>query len=80
MIKVTVANNMKRKNDLVDENTTLRECLENNEIDYSRGLLHLDSAPINPGDLNKTFAQLGYDGTPGKDRCFLAAIVKADNA
>lgn len=80
MLRVTVANNLKRNTVLIDENTTLRDCLEQNQIDYSRGLLHVDSAPINPGDLNKTFAELGYDGTAGHDRVFLAAIVKADNA
>lgn len=78
MLRVTIANNMKRNTVLIDENTTLRECMESNEFDYSKGVLHLDSAPIQPGDLNKTFFELGYDGTPGKDRAFLAAIVKAD--
>lgn len=80
MIRVTIANNMKRTTVLIDENTTLREVLETNEFDVSKGLLHLDSAPINPGDLNKTFAELGYDGTPNKDRAFMSQVVKADNA
>ena len=75
-----MANNLKRETILVDENTTLREALESKEFDVSKGLLHMDSAPINPGDLNKTFAELGYDGTPGKDRVFMSLVVKADNA
>lgn len=80
MLRLTIANNMKRANVLVDENTTLREALESNEFDFSRGLLHLDSAPLQAGELNKTFADLGYDGTPGKDRAFISCVVKADNA
>ena len=80
MINVTVSNNMKRKQDLFSKDTTLRECLESCDIDYSRGILHIDSAPINPGDLDRTFEQLGYDGSEGHNRCFVAAIVKADNA
>lgn len=80
MLRITMANNMKRETVLVDENSTLREVLESKNFDTTRGLLHMDSAPINPGDLNKTFAQLGYDGTPGKDRVFMSLVVKADNA
>lgn len=80
MINVTMSSNVKRVPALVSKDTTLRKCLEDAGIDYSRGLLHLDSAPINPGDLDRTFAQLGYDGTDGHNRAFLAAIVKADNA
>lgn len=80
MLRITIANNMKRTTALVDENTTLREVLESNEFDASKGILHIDSAPINPGDMNKTFAELGYDGTPNKDRAFLSLVTKADNA
>ena len=80
MLRVTVGNNLKRNVVLVDENTTLRECLESNEIDLTRGTMHLDSAPLGAGDLNKTFAELGYDGTPGKDKADLLSVVKADNA
>lgn len=80
MINVTASNNLKRANDLFPANTTLRDCLDALGIDYSRGMLTMDSAPLQPGDLNKTFEQMGYDGTPTKNRCFLASIVKADNA
>ena len=78
MIKVKASSNVKRAEDLFPITTTLRECLESLGMDYSSGMLHLDSAPINPGDLNKTFAELGYDGTTGKNRVFLSLVVKAD--
>lgn len=80
MIKVKASSNVKRAEDLFPITTTLRECLESLGMDYSRGMLHLDSAPINPGDLNKTFAEMGYDGTPGKNTAFMSLVVKADNA
>lgn len=80
MINVTASNNLKRANDLFPANTTLREALDALGIDYTRGMLTMDSAPLQPGDLNKTFAEMGYDGTANKNRCFLASIVKADNA
>lgn len=78
MLRITIANNMKRETVLVDESSTLREVLESKHFDTTKGLLHMDSAPINPGDMNKTFAELGYDGTPGKNTCFLSLVVKAD--
>ena len=80
MLRVTVGNNLKRNVVLIDENTTLKACLEEAQIDLSRGIIHLDSAPVEAGGLNKTFAELGYDGTPGKDKAFLLSVTKADNA
>lgn len=80
MIKVKASSNVKRAEDLFPVSTTLRDCLNSLGMDCSRGLLHMDSAPINPGDMNKTFEELGYDGTPGKNACFLSLVVKADNA
>ena len=69
MIKVTVGNNVKREAVIIDENTTLRSCLEAN------GVMHLDGSSLNPGDLDKTFQQFGIT-----EKCFLLNVVKADNA
>lgn len=77
MLKVVVGNNANRDQVLVDENTTLREVLEDNEVNYATGVMHLDGAPIQPGDLNKTFAQLGYTGDA---KVYLISVVKTDNA
>ena len=75
MIKVTVGNNVKRESTIIDANTTLREALENAEVDYTRGVMHLDGSSLNPGDLDKTFADFGIT-----EKCFLLNVVKADNA
>ena len=48
MIKVTVGNNVKREAVIIDENTTLRSCLEANGVDYTRGVMHLDGSSLNP--------------------------------
>ena len=48
MIKVTIGNNVKRTSEILDENTTLREALENAEIDYTRGIMNLDGSTLNP--------------------------------
>ena len=75
MIKVTVGNNVKRESVVIDENTTLRTALENAEIDYTTGTMHLDGAPLMAGDLDKTFADFEIT-----EKCFLLNVVKADNA
>ena len=75
MIKVTIGNNVKRKDEIVSETTTLREALDMAEIDYTTGLMNLDGSTLSPGDLDKTFADFGI-----KEKCFLLNVVKADNA
>lgn len=75
MVKVTVGNNVKRETKIVGSDTTLRQVLEDAGIDYTRGQLNLDGSTLNPGDLDKTFAQHGIG-----ERCYLMSIVKADNA
>lgn len=75
MVKVVVGNNVKRETVIVDASTTLRSVLEDAEIDYSRGVMHLDGSSLNPGDLDKTFADFGIT-----EKCFLLNVVKADNA
>lgn len=75
MIKVTIGNNTRREAVIVDENTTLRAVLEDNGIDYTSGVMHLDGSSLNPGDLDKTFSQHGIT-----EKCYLLNVVKADNA
>ena len=75
MLRVTVGTNTSRKNVIVEGNTTLRKVLEDNEIDYSRANVNLDGASLNPGDMDKSFAELGITET-----CFLIASIKQDNA
>lgn len=75
MIKVTIGNNVKREAVIIDENTTLRAALENNEIDYTSLTMHLDSAPLKAGDLDKTFADFGVT-----EKCYLLGVKKLDNA
>ena len=75
MIKVTIGNNVKRESIIIDENTTLRKALEDSGIDYTTGIMHLDGSSLNPGALDKTFADFGIT-----EKCYLLNVVKADNA
>ena len=67
--------NVERKTVIIDENTTLRNALEDNGVDYSRGAMHLDGAPLKAGDLDKTFADFNIT-----EKAYLLNVVKADNA
>ena len=80
MIRVIIGNNLKRFTETFTPDTTLRAAMESKDIDYTIGMTTLDGAPLNPGDLNKTFADLGYDGSDGHDKCSLFCVIKADNA
>ena len=75
MVRVTVGSNLERKNVIVAESTTLRQILEDAEIDYSRGNFQLDGATLRPGDMDKTLADFGI-----KEACFLIGVAKMDNA
>lgn len=75
MIQVTLGNNLKRNAVIIDENTSLKAALEANNIDYTRGMMHLDGSPLQAGELDKTFAEFGI-----KEKCYLLNVVKADNA
>lgn len=75
MIKVTVGNNVSREAVIVSADTTLRQVLEDNGIDYSAGCMHLDGVTLRPGDLDKTFADFNI-----KNSTFLLNMAKTDNA
>lgn len=75
MIQVTVGNNAGRHPVIIDENMTPRALLEQEHIDYAKGTNHLDGSTLQPGEMDKTFAELGI-----KERCYLLNVVKTDNA
>lgn len=75
MIRITVGNNLKRATVIKEDTTTLRSVLEEQDINYTTGMMHLDGCTLQPGDLDKTFAELGI-----KEKCYLLNVVKADNA
>lgn len=75
MVQVKLSTNTQRKTITVDANTSIRNILEENNIDYSRTPIYIDGAPLQIGDMDKTLAECGIT-----DRCMIAAIVKTDNA
>jgi hypothetical protein len=75
MIQVTIGTNTNRKKITVDANKTIKDTLDENNVNYSVATLHMDGATLQPGEINKTFAEMGVT-----ESCYLIAVVKADNA
>ena len=55
MIRVTFGNNMTRKSDIVDENTTIMQALKDHGMDTSSGAFHLNGATLSNNDLGRKF-------------------------
>lgn len=75
MINVKVGNNMSRTSVMVPDNKTLRQILEENNVQYDTATLYLDGCTLEPGSLDKTLADYNITET-----CYLVAVVKTQNA
>lgn len=75
MVQIKIVANNSRKTILTDENNTVRQVLDANEINYAVAPVYIDGAPLQVGDHDKSFAELGIT-----EKCLLTAIVKTENA
>lgn len=75
MIQVKIVTNTNRRTIAVDENRTVREVLENNEVNYANAPVYIDGAPLGIGDHDKSFAELGIT-----EKCMLTSVAKTENA
>lgn len=75
MLKITVGTNTNRKTVMVTEDITLRQCLEENDINYATGQTSLDGCVLQPGDMDKTFAAMNVT-----EKAYLVCVQKMDNA
>ena len=60
---------------IVPDTLTIRQTLEDADVNYEVGVTSVDGASLRPGDLDKTFADLGIT-----EKCMILNSVKADNA
>lgn len=75
MIKVCIVTNNSRKEVIVPRTKTLREVLDENGVNYMTNQVTLNACVINGAALDDTFEVHNVT-----DTCYLAAIVKHDNA
>ena len=74
MIQAPVGPTTNRRRVNVDPNLTVKEVLEQNNVNYSATTIHLDGAPLNATEINSTFTDLGIDSD-----CYLLSMGKAGN-
>lgn len=75
MIEIKIVSNTGRKTIVTDENNTIRDVLEANEVNYEMTPVYIDGAPLGVGDHDQTFAEMGIT-----EKCILSAVVKTQNA
>lgn len=75
MVQIRIVTNTQRKTIMTDENNTIRDVLEANDINYANAPVYIDGAPLNIGDHDKTFKELGVT-----EKCMLTSVVKTENA
>ena len=73
MIQVVITNNTNKNTVIVPASNTIRQTLESAGVDYTRGTMRMDGAPLGAGDFDKTFADFGIT-----EKTSLSAITKAD--
>lgn len=75
MIHVIVGTTTTRNEKNYLPTTTIRSILEDNTVDYATANIMLDGASLQPGDMDKTLADMNIT-----EKCMLIAVVKAANA
>lgn len=73
MIKVLIGTNTERREVIIDPATKIIDLLDQNEIDYTTGGIHLNGLSIAGPKLNETFKDMGIS-----ERCTLISVVKGD--
>lgn len=58
-----------------DEAQTIKDFLEEQDVDFMAGQTHLDGSVLSAAEMNATFAELGVT-----DHCYISIVVKAANA
>lgn len=75
LVKVKVGTNLNRTEVTVPSNKTVREILEENEINYATTTIFVDGVTVQLGDMDKTLEELNI-----KESCFIIAAQKTENA
>lgn len=75
LVKVKVGTNLNRTEVTVPSNKTIREILEENEINYATTTIFVDGVTVQLGEMDKTLEELGI-----RESCFIIAAQKTENA
>lgn len=75
IVSVKIGTNLNRKTITATSDKTIRQLLEENEINYATTTIYLDGDTIKAGDMDKTLNDFNID-----DTCYIIASQKTENA
>lgn len=75
MIQVTVGSTTNRVKKMYPAEATVREILEDNDIDYGVATIMIDGANIRADEMDSSLSDLGK-----VEKCMLIAVIKAEAA
>ena len=75
IINVTIGTNLYRTQIAVTSDKTVRELLEENNINYATTTIFIDGVTVQLGDMDKSLAELGITNS-----CYIIAAQKTENA
>lgn len=75
MVKVTLITNNPRKTVFVPETKTVKQILDENEVNYGSAATAVDGATLSAGEINMTLAELGVE-----DKVVISVLAHKDNA
>lgn len=75
MVRVTLITNNPRKTVMAEENKTVKQILEENDVNYGNAATAVDGATLSAGEINKTLRELGIE-----DKVVISVLAHKDNA
>lgn len=75
LVNVKVGTNLNRTSVSVSSNKTIRQILEENDINYATTTIFVDGVTVQLGDMDKTLDELGIG-----ESCYIIAAQKTENA
>lgn len=75
LVNVKVGTNLNRTTVSVSSDKTIREILEENEINYATTTIFVDGVTVQLGDMDKSLEELGIG-----ESCYIIAAQKTENA
>lgn len=75
IVNVKVGTNLNRSQVMVQSNKTIREILEENDINYATSTVFLDGTTLEAGGMDKTLDDYNI-----KETCYIIAAQKTENA
>ena len=75
IVNVKIGTNLNRTTISVTSDKTIRQLLEENDINYATTTIFLDGDTIHAGDMDKTLEEFNIENT-----CYIIASQKTENA